>query len=247
MHAKISRDYELATSRWGFLLKRMVSRFELRILEYYKRDPREKAGMELVKELYSAEPSALSILFGQSLPVLFSPAELLNLWQQALLLKDHGGAFAEVGAFEGDSAEIVCRAKGERQFYVFESFEGLPRPSSGIDRRFREGQFASNEQQLRRRLQSYPNTAIIAGYFPDTANYVVHETFSYVHLDVDLYDSTYQALSFFYPRLLSGGRIITHDYSQAEGVWRAVDEFFADKSVLIEGIGPTQALITKTA
>jgi hypothetical protein len=223
----------------------LVSGVELRVLEYYKRNPCERVGLEIVKEIYSTEASSFSILLGHATPVLFSPGELLNIWQQARLLKDHGGAFAEVGAFEGDSAEIVCRTKGTRQFYIFEAFAGLPPPTSGIDARFRRGLFVSGEQQLRRRLQRYPNTTVIAGYFPETADCVLHEKFSYVHVDVDLYESTYAALTFFYPRLLPGGRIIAHDYSQSEGVWRAVDEFLADKSESVEGMGTTQAVITK--
>jgi hypothetical protein len=227
------------------LLKRLISGVELRVLKYYKRNPNEKAGLEIVKDLYSKEASSLSILLSRAKPVLFSPGELLNLWQQATLLKNHGGAFAEVGAFEGDSAEIVCRTKGDQRFYIFEAFVGLPAPAHGIDDRFCQGMFASGEQQLRRRLQPYPNTTVIAGYFPETANCVLHERFSYVHIDVDLYDSTYAALNFFYPRLLAGGRIIAHDYGQSEGVWRAVDEFLADKDESVEGMGTTQAVITK--
>ena len=179
------------------------------------------------------------------MPVLFSPGELLNIWQHARLLKEHGGAFAEVGAFGGDSAEIVCRTKGDRHFYIFEAFGGLPSPTSGIDNRFRLGLFASGEKALRRRLQHYTNTSVIAGYFPDTADCILHEKFSLVHIDLDLYEPTYAALKFFYPRLLPGGRIITHDYSQAEGVWRAVDDFLADKREVVEGMGSTQAVITK--
>jgi O-methyltransferase len=223
----------------------LISAFELRVLEYYKRDPREKVGLDFVKELYAAEPSSRSILFGGATPILFSPGELLNLWQQAHLLKDHGGAFAEVGAFQGTSAELVCKAKGDRPFYVFEAFGGLPRPSHRIDDRFREGLFASREEQLRRRLERYPNTTVIAGYFPATADCISTELFSYVHLDVDLYESTYAALTVFYPRMLAGGRIITHDYSQSEGVWKASDDFFSDKEESVETIGSTQAMITK--
>lgn len=235
----------LVRSRWGFLMKRLISGVELRVLEYYKRNPFEKSGLEVVKTLYSAEASSLSILLCRAAPILFSPGELLNLWQQAELLKDHGGAFAEVGAFRGDSAEIVCRTKGNQRFYVFEAFHGLPASTHRFDGRFREGMFASNEQKLRRRLQRYPNTTVIAGYFPETADCVMLEQFSYVHIDVDLYEPTYAALDFFYTRLLGGGRIIVHDYSQSEGVWRAVDEFLADKDESVEGMGTTQALITK--
>lgn len=244
---RLALDDRLASSRWGWLLKRLLSRVELQVLKYYKRDPWERVGLELVKELYSKEASVLSILLGDGMPILFSPGEVLNLWQQAQLLKGHGGAFAEVGAFEGDSAEIVCKAKGDREFYIFEAFTGLPRSANRVDRRFRQGLFASREQELRRRLQRYANTRVIAGYFPETADCILHERFSYVHIDVDLYESTYAALSIFYPRLLIGGRIIAHDYSQSEGVWRAVDEFLYDKRGSLEAMGTTQAVITKLA
>jgi O-methyltransferase len=234
-----------ASSRCGFLLKRWVSAVELRVLRYYKRVPWEKAGLAIVSELYSSEASSLAILVGQAMPVLFSPGELLNLWQQSRILKAHGGAFAEVGAFKGDSTEVICKAKGDRQFYIFEAFDGLPHPGGGIDRRFRRGLFASREQQLRHRVERYPNTKVIAGYFPETADCILQEKFSLVHVDVDLYESTYAAISFFYPRLLPGGRIIAHDYSQSEGVWRAVDDFLADKPETVEAMGTTQAVIAK--
>lgn len=238
-------DDVMAATRWGLLLKRLVSRMELCVLSYYKRSPLEQAGLVIVKELYAAESSSLSILLSRALPILFSPSELLNLWQQARLLKDHGGAFAEVGAYKGDSAEIVCRAKDDCRFYVFEAFTGLPSPSRGVDARFRKALFSSEEQKLRRRLQHHPNTTVITGYFPESAACVSHETFSLVHLDLDLYAPTLAALEFFYPRMLPGGRIITHDYSQCEGVWKAVDEFLLNKIETLEPACSTQAMITK--
>lgn len=238
-------DDAVATSRWGLLVKRWVSRVELWMLAYYKRSPMERVGLAVVSELYSSEHSSVAILLGRGKPILLSPGELLNLWQQARLLRNHGGAFAEVGAFKGDSAEIVCRAKGERRFYVFEAFAGLPSPSEGVDARFRKGLFVSEQEQLRKRLQRYPNTTIVAGYFPETAACASQESFSCVHLDLDLYQPTLAALQFFYPRMLSGGRIIVHDYSQCEGVWKAVDEFFSDKPEEVEPMGLTQGTIRK--
>ena len=52
--------------------------------------------------------------------------------------------------------------------------------------------------------------------------------FSFVHLDVDLYQSTKDGLAWFYPRLNRGGILISHDYSNADGVRKAFDEFFAE-------------------
>jgi len=226
------------------LVRHALSTIELRILQYYKRDPLERSGLQIVGELY-ARKRLLAILFNGVNPVLFGPSELLNLWQQARLLQHHGGAFAEVGAFEGDSAEIVCKAKGDQRFYVFEAFAGLRNLTPGLDGRFRPNLFSSREETLRRRLQPYPNTVVIAGYFPETADPVDDQQFSYVHIDVDVYEATREALRFFYPRLLTGGRIIAHDYSQCRGVWKAVDEFLTNKSASIEVMGTTQAVITK--
>jgi len=94
-------------------------------------------------------------------------------------------------------------------------------------------------------LSKYSNTTIVAGYFPETAACVFNERFSYVHLDLDLYEPTLSALGFFYPRMLPGGRLIVHDYSQCEGVWKAVNEFLSDKPEDIEPMALTQGVITK--
>ena len=50
--------------------------------------------------------------------------------------------------------------------------------------------------------------------------------FSFVSLDVDLYQPTLCGLKFFYPRMSKGGVIMVHDYgSPWLGVALAVDEF----------------------
>jgi len=56
-------------------------------------------------------------------------------------------------------------------------------------------------------------------------------SFCLVHLDCDLYAPFQAALRYFYPRLVSGGFLILHDYANAhwKGAEKAVDEFFADK------------------
>jgi O-methyltransferase len=43
------------------------------------------------------------------------------------------------------------------------------------------------------------------GLFPHTAEAVKDKVFGFVHLDVDLYESTLAGLKFFYPHLFPGG------------------------------------------
>ncbi|MCP4540392.1 MAG: hypothetical protein GY832_24910 [Chloroflexi bacterium] len=65
------------------------------------------------------------------------------------------------------------------------------------------------------RLSSYH-----PGLFPKTGAFVSEKEFSFVYLDVDVYQSTKESLEFFYPRMTKGGIILSHDY-QYPGVRQA--------------------------
>jgi O-methyltransferase len=64
-----------------------------------------------------------------------------------------------------------------------------------------------------------------------------------VHLDVDLYASTRAGLEFFYPRMIPGGIIITHDYSTLPGVAQAFSEFLPKNGRAIIELPTTQAMV----
>jgi len=56
-------------------------------------------------------------------------------------------------------------------------------------------------------------------------------TFSFVHIDLDIYSAIKSACEFFYCRMQPGGVLLFDDYghSSCPGARAAVDEFFADK------------------
>lgn len=246
MQSTAGIDNQVANTRVGMFVKRLVSRFELAKLSYYKRNPLESKALALVKTTYQEEQSSiLATLFWGEKPVLFSPGELLNIWEHSRTMSDHGGAFAEVGVFRGASAKIICEGKGHASFHLFDTFEGLPDQVSERDGRFKKGMFAASEQVVKERLSGYEGVHIHRGVFPASADIIRDVTFSFVHLDVDLYRATRDALDFFYPRMLSGGVILSHDYGQCEGVWRAFDEFIADKPEKLLPMEATQVLLTK--
>jgi hypothetical protein len=66
-----------------------------------------------------------------------------------------------------------------------------------------------------------------------------------VHFDVDLYESTKACLEFFYPRMIVGGVMLSHDYSLLAGVRKAVDEFLQDKPEKPIELPSTQCMIVK--
>lgn len=154
------------------------------------------------------------------------------------------GDLAEVGTYKGASTKIICEAKANRVLHAFDTFKGLPevRP---VDGWLKEGQFSGSFKQLKKYLQPYPNVLLYKGRFPLTAGPIKNKTFSFVNLDVDIYESTLDCLKFFYPRMSQGGVIISHDYAIAGGVKKAFDEFFKNKPEVVIELPATQCLIVK--
>ena len=56
----------------------------------------------------------------------------------------------------------------------------------------------------------------------------LEESFCFVSIDVDLEDSIYECMEYFYPRLVNGGYIFVHDYNSKVnlfGVESAIDRY----------------------
>ena len=106
-------------------------------------------------------------------------------------------------------------------------------------------------------LKGFDGVHYVPGMFPESINEnsnVADLRFSFVNLDVDLYESTLQALEFFYPRLTAGGRLVSHNYGlkftnggDTPGVKEAFESFFADQLHVVIEIAETQCLVIKTS
>ncbi len=172
------------------------------------------------------------------------------------------GDLAEVGVYTGASAKLICEARGAvgsahcgvpltgvtKRLHLFDTFAGLPQ-SSAKDRNVytnkSKPQYACSLESVQSYLRDYSDLHFYKGLFPDTAEPVRDRSFCFVHLDVDLYQSTLACLQFFYPRLVPGGILISHDYSILSGVKAAFTEFLADKPEALVELPTTQAMIIK--
>lgn len=95
----------------------------------------------------------------------------------------------------------------------------------------------------------FPDKVIIKkGYFPETTT-DIEDSFCFVNLDVDIYESTKCGLTYFYPRMEKGGIIMIHDYNNYDtpGVKKAIDEFALKNDVNIVMVSDDlgSAIITK--
>lgn len=161
--------------------------------------------------------------------LLITNAEAYQLCLLVLLANKLPGDFAEVGTYKGGTSKLIAELKGDKPLYLFDTFTGLPKPVCHDSKHFRSGLYEANLKSVKKYLSGYKEIFIYPGLFPNTALHVRKKSFSFVHLDVDLYKSTLSCLKFFYPRMSKGGIIVSHDYSDSLGVQKAFDEFFTKK------------------
>lgn len=209
--------------------------------------------LELDNNVICADRQLLNLVFrmqyapGFTKPLL-SFREMCNIYSLVKKTAQVPGDLAEVGVYRGGSAKIICEAKGDRPFHLFDTFSGLPTPDSSVDILHKEGQMKDTSlEQVMSNLVGYPNLFFYEGLFPETADPVHDHAFSFVHLDTDLYQSTKDCLEFFYERLSVDGIILAHDYSSINnpGVRKAFDEFFTGKPEAIIRLWESQCMIVK--
>ncbi|MBI4348176.1 MAG: class I SAM-dependent methyltransferase [Elusimicrobia bacterium] len=163
---------------------------------------------------------------------------------------------AECGCWKGHSTHFVStllrRGGFKGTFHVFDSFEGGLSALSAHDKNERyeltpaqvkaqKELFASTEEEVRRVLQPFPFAKLYKGWIPERFAEVADRKFSFVHIDVDLYEPIRDSLAFFFPRLAEGGALVLDDYGFAEfpGAKKAADEYLADKKVRFFFESPT--------
>jgi O-methyltransferase len=173
--------------------------------------------------------------------------EMFILHSLACGMKHLPGSFAEVGIYQGSTAKIICEAKGDKAFHLCDTFEGLPEPQAADHLVQKKGRFACGLDSIQKYLAKFDNLHYHVGYCPDSIRGVLDdEKFCLVHLDVDLYESTKYCLEYFWPRLLPGGVIISHDYSILSSVKQAFHEFMEDKQEKLIELPTTQCMMIKT-
>ena len=154
---------------------------------------------------------------------------------------DVSGDLAEFGTMSGQSAELLARAMvmteqrfehhialsglGQRNLWLFDSFQGLPPSIAEVDREsphVQSGVWApgtcqgiSQEELLARCGQVLPlhRIHIYDGWFSETMPTIPESTrFCLIHVDCDLYSSTHDVLdSIFGRHLVSEGATIFFD------------------------------------
>ena len=171
---------------------------------------------------------------------------LMKLLQETA---DASGDVVECGCFLGLSSYMLCtyikrqepRFDG-RGYHIFDSFQGLSDPTADdeIPDDFenaealrvmnQRGAFRASLEVVKNNLRAFPGITFHPGWIPLSFKGLPEKTYRFVHVDVDLYDPTCDAFSYFYPRLSPGGAIVSDDYSWP-GARTAINEFCSELKI----------------
>lgn len=146
------------------------------------------------------------------------------------------GSVAELGVYRGDFARRINEAFSDRKLYLFDTFEGFVESDlkDEMSKSLGKRHFANTSIDLVLSKMPYPQNCVIKkGWFPQSASddeILEKEQFCFVNLDADLYEPILSGLKFFYPKMVSGGVILIHEYfsNGYVGVRKAVSEFMED-------------------
>lgn len=180
-----------------------------------------------------------------------------NLYYLSKSVKNVPGDTAECGVFEGAGSHIILKSNVgvDKKHYIFDSFEGLSQiedndfVESSKTLQWCENDLAIAENVVHDNLKSFNNIVYFKGWIPDRFHEVAKKRFSFVHIDVDLYQPTLDSIGFFYEKMACGGMMVCDDYGskRCPGAYSAMNDFFKDKSESIIHLTTGQGVVIKQA
>lgn len=169
-------------------------------------------------------------------------ATYINNLKLSKKVRSVSGCVVECGVWRGGQIAGIAEVLGKsRDYFLFDSFEGLP-PAQVID-----GKSALKWQQNINSPYYYdnckaeikwakaamqktgcPDYHLVKGWFQDTIpNFNFKEPIALLRLDADWYDSTMICLEHLFPKVKPGGIIIIDDYYTWDGCSKAVHDYLS--------------------
>ncbi|MAI28797.1 MAG: macrocin O-methyltransferase [Rickettsiales bacterium] len=167
----------------------------------------------------------------------FNAHRRLAIQELIKLTENIKGDTAECGVYLGCGSYIILESNIKSHLHkfhhIFDSFQGLSKPEKYDGTYWTASAFNVSEEKVNENLSNFDKKyfSTYKGWIPDRFEEISESKFSFVHIDVDLYQPTLDSMRFFYERLNSGGIIICDDYGQTTcpGATKAVDEFLKFK------------------
>lgn len=157
------------------------------------------------------------------------------------------GCVVECGVWRGGMSAGIAEVLGpSRDYFLFDSFEGLPPAKAELD-----GSAAIRYQTEKSspyyhdnckaeieyaaaamKMSGATSVKLVKGWFENTVpSYVLEQPIALLRLDGDWYESTMTCLTHFAPRVAPGGLIVIDDYLVWDGCARAVHDYLSQNKL----------------
>jgi O-methyltransferase len=165
------------------------------------------------------------------------------------------GIIVECGVWRGGMIAGMAQIMDvNKQYYLFDSFEGLPDAEEIDGKAALEWQNNKSSEHYYDNCKAeieYANSAmklagannyqLIKGWFNETLpNFNPKEKIAILRLDADWYESTMTCLNYLYPLVSENGLIIIDDYHAWDGCSRAVHDYLSKNNLPLR-ISQTEA------
>jgi O-methyltransferase len=173
------------------------------------------------------------------------------LWQTAAQAAQAPGDFMECGVYKGGTAYLLATVLEEhapaKRLHLFDTFAGMPETRPEHDLHV-QGDFDDTSlEAVSAYLAPKANVSFHPGLIPASFAGLEALRFSFVHIDLDIYEAIRDASAFAYERVAPGGFLLYDDYGfpSCPGARRAVDEFYAGKPERPLVLATGQCLVVK--
>jgi len=168
----------------------------------------------------------------------FDKTELAVLLRElnAVLAKQIEGDVVELGCYKGlTSLEILRVINGQKQLYMYDSFEGLPgkasEDASPSGFQFVAGELPASKKDVQNlfKKSGLPMPVIKKAWFNELEPSDLPDSIALAFLDGDFYDSILDSLALIWPKLSKGAVVLVDDYQNEAlpGVQTAVDRWIS--------------------
>jgi len=173
--------------------------------------------------------------------------------------QDIPGDIVECGVWRGGSMMMVAETLIQlnvdcRELYLFDTFEGLPRPDPDVDNdlwgnraidgweplscgenasHWAEAGMAEVEMNLKSTGYPVQRIHLVKGLVEESVPLNAPDLIAVLRLDTDWYASTKHEMEHLYDRISPGGILIIDDYGHFRGARQAVDEFLESRGLTL--------------
>lgn len=142
---------------------------------------------------------------------------------------------------------ILDNLNWNKKLHVFDSFEWLSIPNTEDWIYWKKWNLTSSEDIIRNNLKVFTNVEYYKWWIPERFKDFKEDSISFIHIDVDLYNPTYDSIKYFYPLLNKWWIMICDDYWFITCPWarKAMNELWKEFNFNIIELPTWQWLVIK--